>query len=208
MSLYERLELIEEELEAYPLWQRILLFLVFLGLIGYFVYMMLLEPLVNENTTQQEHLVKLEAAIQKNRAPFYLKQIKKIKQDNLMLRSTIQKIREEKIAILKKLKQNRVFFLTNENFAQLLDSILYESKNQNLTLEQILIVQKNVPYLGKIYEKKELSIKGQGEFLHIIKFLRKIESSEVLLKIDNLIIETNGSIPTFSFLLKLYGSAV
>ncbi len=208
MSWQERLELIEEELEVYPLWQRLLFFLLILGLVGYFGYTMFGEPLIEEIQTEQEHLGKIESSMQKNRAPFYLRQIQKLKQDNMLLQSAIEQMREKKNTILEQLHQDRVFFLTNENFAQLLDNILNESKKRDLILEQILITPKNEPYLGKIYEKKELAIRGEGEFLNIVKFLRSIENSEVLLRIDNLSIETNGSMPRFSFLLKLYGGAV
>lgn len=208
MNLRSKLEFIEEQLESYVLLHKLLFLAVILILIGYFSYIFIFEPYMQELEEKKLQLQELNAKIKKSKKLFYLKQIKKFKNDILLLRTDIENLKKKKIAILEEMHKNNAMYVTNENFAKLLDKILFESKKYNLALNQILIYDKEVPYLGKIFEKKELNISGQGEFLEIVKFLRSIESSEILLKIDNLLIETNGSIPTFSFLLKLYGGTL
>ena len=208
MSLRERLDIFEEQLQGHPLSHKSLFLVVLLTFLGYFAYMFVFEPLLQELEAKEQQLQSLQAKIKKNRKLFYLKQIKKLKQDTLALRTQIEEAKEQKASVLERLRQNNALFINNENLAKLLDKILLESKRNALVLDQVLIGEKETPYLGKIYEKKELNIKGQGEFLNVVKFLRSIESSEVLLKVDNLLIETNGSVPSFSFSLKLYGGSV
>lgn len=208
MKWRERLDSFEERLEVYPFFHKILFFLVLLAFMGYFAYMFIFEPLFEEIDAKEQQIQHLEAKINKNKKLFYLKQIKKLKKDILLLQTNIEQVKEQKAAILEELRQHNTLFVTNKNLAKLLDKILFESKKNSLLLDQILINDKNRPYLGKIYEKKELNITGEGEFLDIVRFLRSIESSNVLLRIENLLIETNGSVPSFSFSLKLYGGSM
>ena len=74
-----------------------------------------------------------------------------------------------------------------------------------MTLDKIVIMDTDIPFLGKIKQQKELVIEGESNFLPLVRFIRSIEDHTMLLQIANLYVETNGSVPIFTFDVKLYG---
>ncbi|GEM_PF-2864218 len=207
MSWRERLEAIEARLKAYPLWQRAMLYLLIALFVIYGGYELFLSDIFAERAYKMEQITQLQSKIAKRSPKRYEAKLKKLKKELVQLREELQRARAKEMELRSRLQKTETRFLDQKSLAKLLDDILADSKQRGLALAKIDIQDMHEPYIGKIEVAKRFEVSGQGRFLELVGFLRGIERHPMLLKIDDLHIETNGTIPQFRFLIKLYGVA-
>ncbi len=207
MSWRERFESIETRIRSYPLWQRVVLYLLIALFILYGGYELFLGDLVAQREYKKEQIARLENKIKKRSPLRYEAKLKKLKKELAQLREELQRARAKEMELRSRLQMEQTRFLDQKNLAGLLDDILADSKKRGLALAKIDIRDLHEPYIGKIQVAKELDVSGRGMFLALAGFLRGIEKHPMMLKIDNLHIETNGTVPHFRFFIKLYGVA-
>ncbi len=206
MKLMQNLEIYEQKLQALPKSYRWMILAAVVLLIGAGGYFLVIEERLQDLQSQKERLATLERSIHKQNPKRLEAKIVKMQRQLVSLRTEIDRLRSQQSALLAKLQERRTLFLSQKSFSKLLEQILADSYRHGLELQQVAINDSQKPFLGKIFEKKVVDINGTGSFLPLVRFLRRIESSPLLLKIDKLHIETNGTTPAFSFRLKLYGA--
>ncbi len=206
MKLLQDLDIYEQKLQALPRSYRWIILVAVVLVIGVVGYFLVIEEKLQELQSQKERLATLERSIHKQNPKRLEAKIVRMQRQLVSLRTEIDRLRSQQSSLLAKLQEHRTLFLSQKSFSKLLEKILADSYRQGLELQQVAISDGQKPFLGKIYEKKVVDINGTGRFLPLVRFLRGIESSPLLLKIDKLHIETNGTTPTFSFRLKLYGA--
>ncbi len=207
MRISQLLDIYEQKLQLLPKSYRWMMLgsLVVIVIVG--GYFGLIEKKLRQLESKKEHLALLERSIYKQ-SPRYLEaKIAQLQRQLVQLRTHIEALRSQRNFLLGKLRERRVLFLSPKNFSKLLEKILSASYRYGLELEEIAIDEVQKPFWGNIFEKKVVDINGTGEFLALVRFLRGIEASKLLLKIERLHIETNGTIPSFFFRLKLYGAS-
>ena len=207
MSWRERLEAIEARLQTYPLWQRAVLYLLIALFVIYGGYELFLNDLFMERAYKMEQIAQLQSKIAKRSPKRYEARLKKLKKELAQLREELQRARAKEMELRSRLQKTETRFLDQKSLAKLLDDILVDSKQRGLALAKIDIQDTREPYIGKIEVTKRFEVSGQGRFLELVGFMRGIERHPMLLKIDDLHIETNGTIPQFRFFIKLYGVA-
>jgi len=195
----------EEKLKELPKTQKLLLFVLVAGIIlggGYYLF---IEEKIARLQTLQAKLSRLDKTIHKN-SPRYLEaKILRLKKEMTALRTLLDKQRAKKTELLAQLEKKKALLLNALNFSKLLEDILHTSYLYGVTLDKIVIMDTDIPFLGKIKQQKELVIEGESNFLPLVRFIRSIEDHTMLLQIANLYVETNGSVPIFTFDVKLYG---
>ncbi|WP_187647364.1 hypothetical protein [Nitrosophilus labii] len=196
---------LEEKIKEQEPRKRVFILLIILFLVLFTIYFFLIEPIIEEINQKQETLAALEQKISKNspkkmQSKIFLKKKEIFKNENLKeelnLKLLLLKSRFDKI---------RFLFVNDKDFNRFLNSLLKESVNKNILIKDIKILDKEEPFIGKLYVKKAISVEGKGRFLNIISFVRGLESNKMLMSIKELIIETEGSLPKFSFNIDFYG---
>jgi len=206
MRLMQNLDIYEQKLQALPSFYRWILLVAVVLLVGVGGYFLVIEEKLQELQGQKERLATLERSIHKQDPKRLEAKIERMQHRLVELRSQIDRLRARYRSLLAQLRERRTLFLSQKSFSRLLEKILADSYRHGLELQEVAISDGDRPFLGKIFEKKVVDINGTGSFLPLVRFLRGIESSPLLLKIDKLHIETNGTTPAFSFRLKLYGA--
>ncbi len=175
-------------------------------LLVYGTYTLFFADLFAMRAQKEEQIAQLHRKIAKYDPKRFEAKLKRLKERNVRLRADIDKARAKEMELRAQLQDASMRFLNQKNLTALLDDMLADSKHKGLVLEKIDINATKIPYMGKLEIQKELRVQGQGRFLELVRFMRGIEAHPMLLKIDDLHIETNGTVPKFSFVIKLYGA--
>ncbi|BCD68674.1 hypothetical protein [Nitratiruptor sp. YY09-18] len=205
MRLYEQIEFYENRLQNIPRSKRYIIYLASIILLGLLFYTYVLGPQFDHIQDLQARLQQLQNKVAKTSPKHYESIIMKKKQELANLRAKLDELKQKEYALLQKLQMQKYLFLNQQNFAKLLEDILADSKKRGVVLSLIQINEMDKKFLGRLKEQKSLKIQGQGAFLQSVRFLRDIEKHPMLLRVDNLHFETNGTVPRLSFWLKLYG---
>jgi len=205
MRVGERVEYYENRLQELPRSKRFMLYAALFLVAGYLLYAFLFEPQLEQLSELESQAQQLRTEVAKSSPRRYERLVVAKKQDLAKMRQRLDRLKQEEFALLQKLHMQEFLFLHPQNFAQLLEDILAESKKRGIALTLIEIDDEKKPFMGRLYQRKRLLIEGKGEFLQDVGFLRAIEAHPMLLRIDDLQIETNGSAPRFRFSLHLYG---
>ncbi len=206
MSWRERIELLEESFEAQkPLHKVMITLSIIFSIIGVGYYF-LLEPLEQEIYERQMSLAALEDEIEQKSIKALEKKIKKLKRTILESQEEIERLKAQEMALLTKLKEQDYLFFNAWSFSKLLDDMLADSYSKGIELTLVTIEDRQKEFLGRLYERKLVHIEGMAPFLKIVPFVRGVEAHNMLLKVDNLLIETNGTMPRFTFEVKFYGA--
>ena len=166
----------------------------------FFIY-----PKIEEILKKKEDLTALEKKILKNSPNTIQSKIALKKKEILKNQSKKENLKLQMLALQSKLENINFSFINPINFSTFLDYLLKNSIKHNLLINSIKIEDKQKPFIGKLYVKKSLSVNGSGRFLNIIKFARVLESKKMLFNLEKFNIETNGSMPNFSFKIDFYG---
>ena len=205
MSLYDFLEKADSHLLSLEKGKRYIIYAtIFLG-IGYIFYALFFDPLLQQIESSKEQLAITQSKIQRYAPTAYLRKIKKIKKELLQMQTTIDTLHAQKLALQSRLDANHFVFLDNPQFTSMLDHILYNSVKYDVQLFEVKLTDMDREYIGKLYIKKRVDINGSGSFLNIVRFIRTIEDQNTLLKVDHLLIDTNGSKPQFQCKVHFFG---
>ncbi|MRI58256.1 MAG: hypothetical protein C6H99_01985 [Epsilonproteobacteria bacterium] len=199
-----------ERLEAYfgaqsgtKRWMALLGVVMLVGVLG---YLFLFEPMLGEFEAKKAQLALLDENRAKEKVQKIASQIDSIERKIASVQKEIERTKTEQQELAKQIEAQSYQLYSQENFAKILDKILSDSKSKKIYLRQIEIEDRNDPFLGRLYEKKRISVHGEGAFLNIVRFLRGIEERKILSRTTQLSIETNGSVPQFSFVISFYGA--
>lgn len=206
MSVRERIEQAESSLKAYPLWQRIFAYVALFVAIAYGAYTLFFADLIQEREHKQQEIASLRHQIIKYSPRRYERKLKNEKKALIQLRSALAHARDKEMQLRAKFHLHSLQLLNQSNLAKLLDDILFDSKRKNLVLDTIDILPVHLPFQGQLEVQKELLITGHGNFLDFVHFVRNIEAHPMLVKIEHMHIETNGTTPSFTLQVSLYGA--
>ena len=201
----EKLDLLEEKLESFSKNKKIAL-VVFIPLITFgLFYFFYISDSFEKRSSNETALMKLEHKLHKYSKKVVLRKIQKMKQQLLHAKSSIVENREKLIYLEAELRKNNFLFLSQKDFTHFLNDMLSKSVKNNFLIDNINISKDNGNFIGKLKYKKTVKVKGSGEFLNTLKFIREIEENSMLMQIQNLNIETNGSTPYVTYDIKFYG---
>jgi hypothetical protein len=185
----------------------LILFFIFI-LISMLFYALFFESIFEEIESRKSQLARLERDIKKESTTFYLKRKKEMQRDILSLKQKIDRLENKKLALKTKLESLDSILVNNKNFVNVLEKILKNSTKYSVELFQIDIDDNDKPYFKRLMVDKEVEIVGSGEFLNIVKFVRSIEDSPLLLVVDRYVVESNGSTPNFKVDIKFFGADI
>ncbi len=199
LDILEDLILQENRKKVFAIFFLAILFLIISTMSYFFIH-----PKIEEISKKQEDLRALEKKILKNSTDTIQSKIVLRKKEILKNQSKKENLKLQILALQSKL-ENINSFIDSMNFSTFLDYLLKNSIKQSVLLNNIKIEDKQKPFVDKLYIKKSLSVNGSGRFLNIIKFARALESKKMLFNLEKFNIETNGSMPNFSFEINFYG---
>ncbi len=203
--MIELIDSLEEKIKEQEPKKRVFMLLLTLFLVMFTIYFFLIEPIIEEINQKQKTLTTLEQKISKN-SPKKIQSKIFLKKKEILKNEDIKEELKLKLLLLSsKLDKLRFLFANDKDFNIFLNDLLKESVNKNILIKEIKILDKEEPFIGKLYIKKSISVEGEGRFLNIISFVRRLESNKMLMSIKELIIETEGSLPNFSFSIDFYG---
>ena len=206
MRIREGIEILEAKLEGIERGKVLMLFVLTLLLVGYLFYLLLLDPAMEELRDLDAQRTQLQGKLLKNSPKRLEHKILGLKKELLTLRSERERLKERKLLLLSKLSKERYRLLGPESLSSFLDSLLAASVKKRILLHSVTLSDEDEPFLGLLRSKKSLDINGSAPFLDLVSFVRSIEDQKLLLRIDSLHIETNGSVPAFDLHIKLYGA--
>ncbi len=201
----EYIDILEDKLQDIENRKRFIFLILLIFLILIAIYFLLIEPAILKIEQSQEQIENLDRKIAKI-SPKKLKTKIYLKKKEIMQNESLKEELKLKLLLLKsKFDRMGFLFVNNKDFNKFLDSLLKNSVNKNILIKNIEITEKNDPYIGKLKVKKMINVNGSGEFLNIVSFVRGLETNKMLMIIKEFNIETNGSIPNFSFNIDFYG---
>ncbi len=206
MNWGEWIQRAEEWLEGLTLAKKLLIALAIFGLIGGMGYYFVLEERFEKLAQTKMELEKVERSLIKQDPKRLESRITRIKREIMTLQTKLEELKQKKYSIIEDLEKKRNYFLSQKSLSALLQYMLADSYKKGLQLQELIIYDTSIPFLGKIEQTKRIDVKGKGSFLSLVRYLRNIEDYPLLLKVDHLVVETNGSMPQFSFILRLYGA--
>ena len=206
MRIREGIEIIEAKLEGIEREKVVMLFVLMLLLVGYLFYLLVLDPAMEELRDLDAKRTQLQDKLLKNSPKRLEHKIMGLKKELLTLRSERERLKEQKLLLLSKLSKERYRLLGPKSLSSFLDSLLAVSVKKGILLHSVSLSDEDEPFFGLLRSKKSLDINGSAPFLDLISFVRSIEDQKLLLRIDSLHIETNGSIPVFDLHVELYGA--
>ena len=206
MSFRDRLHSLEDRFEDLKPAQRWMVGIAIFALVAGLGYYFLIEPELEELRSKEQRVAQLQNEIDKISTKAVERKIQKLKSDILHTEESIDRLKTREMSLLAQLKKKDYLFFNPETFSALLDDMLADSYAKNIELDSVTIEDSQKEFLGRLYERKIVHVEGRGPFLNLVRFVRGIEGHNMLLRIDNLLVETNGTVPRFAFDIKLYGA--
>ena len=201
----EILENLEEQLLSMEKKQRIMLYVMIpvlvLGMSWYFY----IEPTQEQIESYNSELSSLERKIRKNAPRTFFVKIKKIRSEILQNKTDIEEAKQRLIAVGTKLDKMNFLFANQKGFNLFVEKMLRSSVKHNFLVESVEIDQEKKPFIGVIEKQKKIHLKGYGEFLDTVRFVRDLEKTRILMAVKDFSIETNGTIPSVELSIDFYG---
>lgn len=170
-----------------------------------FYYFYLIDAIDRLQSTKEE-TAKTQQAILKNSPKRYLAKIVAKKKRLLVNKEMLSKKKMELTMLTSKLYQNEILRNTQKNFNLFLEHFLKDSVRCNIDVKNLEIKDTNTDFIGKLKTIRTVQIEGTGRFLDILTLLRDAEEERMLLFINDLNIETNGSTPSLRLHIDFYGA--
>lgn len=182
-----------------------LIFALLLCLVLFAIYYFFIDPKIEEISQKKESLSSLDKKIA-NMSPKNLESKMVVKKREILEnRGREEKIRLKILSLESQLNRMNFLFVDSLNFSSFLDYLLKRSIKNSLLINGVKIKKEEKPFIGKLYVKKSIYVNGTGSFLSIVRFARELEDQQMLFSLNDFNIETNGSIPNFSFQIDFYG---
>lgn len=159
-----------------------------------------------ENIQQQNSTItKLKRDIVKNSPKRALQKVLIQKRKLLASKSELNKSNLHLLALASEVEKNRFLLTSSKDFNKFLENLLEESIANRISIDTLEITDQDKEFIGKLQTIKAIDITGNGNFLNVLRFLRKIEKNKILMMANEINIETNGTIPFVRLHIDFYG---
>jgi Tfp pilus assembly protein PilO len=201
----EKIDLLEEKIQSLDKKKKIALalFLPF-AIIGLF-YFLYIPDAIDERQNNSVKLEKIQHDLAKHSVKRIGKKIQLLKHRILHVKSKIAQDEQKLKYLDAQLSKYNFLFISQKDFNTFLNDLLKKSVKNNFLLTDVVISKTDTKYIGKLKYKKLIQVHGSGEFLNTLKFIRGVEENEMLMQIENLNIETNGTTPFTTYDINFYG---
>jgi len=169
-------------------------------------YFLFLSSALDEYDTNQKKIDSLQKELKKPTLQLVSAKIDHLKKELVKNRTEIDKARKEMNFLQHKLDSKSFLFISKKSISLFLDTLLDNSLKKGVLIQAITLHNENAPYIGNLKLKKIIDVNASGRFLNELSFLRSVEKSPMLIKVENLhIFLQETDIPHFSFEVKFYG---
>ncbi len=169
-------------------------------------YFLFLSSTLDEFDTNRKKTDALQKELNKPTLRLVSAKIVRLKKEIVKNKTAIEQDREQLHFFQHKLDSKSFLFISKKSISLFLDKLLDNSLNKGVLIQAITLHNENKPYIGNLKLKKVIDVNASGRFLNELSFLRSVEKSTMLIKVENLHIflqETDK--PLFSFEVKFYG---
>jgi len=169
-------------------------------------YFLFLSSALDEYNTNQEKIASLQKELNKPTLRLLSAKINRFQKEIVKNKTEIDKAREELNFLQHKLDSKSFLFISKKSISLFLDTLLDNSLKKGVLIQTITLNNENTPYVGNLKLKKVIDVNASGQFLNELSFLRSVEKSPMLIKVENLhILLQETDLPRFSFKVKFYG---
>ncbi|WP_434581122.1 hypothetical protein MLC52_02350 [Sulfurimonas sp. NW15] len=169
-------------------------------------YFLFLSSALDEFDANLKKTEALQKELSKPTLRLLLAKTVRLKKEIVKNKTAIEQDREQLNYFQHKLDSKSFLFISKKSISLFLDKLLDNSLHKGVLIQAITLHNENKPYIGNLKLKKVIDVNASGRFLNELSFLRSVEKSTMLIKVENLHIflqETNQ--PLFSFEVKFYG---
>ena len=209
MNMTESLQDIDNQLEAMPKNNRLMLYaFVTISIIG-FIYYAFGMTLEEEVETKENSIMMLENKIIKSNPALSERKIVKEKKHHLTLAQTRQDEQYKLTALRSKLERMGYLSADAKGMANMLDRILKESVYLNINIDKVTMDKVENEDTAQIQKHGTITIEGSASFQSSLKLLRFIELQEALIEIENVRFDLDeketSTLPAFVIKIAGYG---
>jgi hypothetical protein len=201
----EKIEELQERFESLSRVQKIGLYVgsaLFVAALWFFLYY---DDAQTQNTVLQQNIVQYQNKIAKIDFRTINNKIAMKKKALIQERSSLANLQSEIYKMQQKLHAERFLFVTQEGITTFVDRMLDSSLKNHLRVKNVEIKDYNATYVGILKGQKEIEVTAEGNFLAMVHFLRSLEESVMLMNIERVNIETNGTKPLLQTNIRFYG---
>jgi len=184
--------------------QILLLLLIPLVMFALFYYLYV-DGALQELESKRAKIAALQKDLHKNSPREYLNKIRQKKKAILQAKTDLDRQKQQYMLYGVKLKKMKFLFVDSKDFNIFLESLLRTSLESNFTLDDLVISDIDKKFQGMLRIRKHIDLKGSGEFLNTLHFIRGIESSGILMSINNIVVTTDGLLPKTTLSIDFYG---
>jgi hypothetical protein len=189
----EQLEEIESKIEYLSNSQKYMLIasVILVPIIAIFYF--LIDPKMDEITTNQDKIIQLDRKISKNSPKKYTALILKKKKDILKDKTTLSELDQKILSTRSKLDSIKYLTLTQEGLTEFVNKLLKNSLKRRVLIKSIEIKEAKQKYYANLKKLRELHINAEGNFLNLSKLLRDIETTQMLMYVSNFYVNISDS---------------
>ncbi len=175
-------------------------------LLGLF-YFLFLSSAFDEFSANQNKINSLQKELKKPTLRLVTAKIARLEKELVKNKTEIDENRQQLNFLQKELDSKSFLFISEKSISLFLNRVLEASLQKNVLIEAITIRDEDIPYIGNLKLKKVVDINASGQFLNELSFLRSVEKSTMLMKIENIhIVLQDSSNPLLSLEVKFYGA--
>jgi len=195
-----------EDIEELEPKEKVGIYLAIATVLVSIFYFLFLSSALDEFNENQEQINSLKEKLKKPTYTLALQKIARLKKEVMKNKTEIDEAKSQLIFFQHKLNSERFLFISQNSTSIFLDKLLDNSLKKGVLIQAITLRNENEPYVGNLKLKKVIDINASGRFLNNLSFLRTIEESPMLLKVENLhIFLQEADTLHFSFEVKFYG---
>ncbi|WP_024954629.1 type 4a pilus biogenesis protein PilO [Sulfurospirillum arcachonense] len=201
MGETNRLDRIDNYLKEKKSSELSLIFLMVFVTIGFVVYSLLFPVTEKMLKTAQKSHKNMKTKL--NQEKSYLNSVTRAGDKNFVIKMMTKKIKQQKIILADtkytnayvdtKLKELSNILFNDKNWANFLDSIAFVAQEYGVELS-LISNEFFEPNLQEIKQVLTVQINFNGEFKNIIKFINKLEESELVVDVHNLELQSTDTI--------------
>lgn len=207
MSIEQKLEEIDLQLEAMPQQNRMMVYAsIVIGLIG-FTYYFFGVSIQEDVMLKEEKAMALQTKLAQNKVMQFEAKIRKNQERILVLAQEHQDEEYKSRALRTKLERMDYLSSNAKGLADILERVLKESVVLGINIDKITLDNTLSDYAPQIQKRGTIVIEGKAAFRSVLKLLRFIESQEALIEIVNVNFELGEKTtsPDFSISIAGYG---
>ena len=201
----EKLDELEETLESLDKKQYVAIYIAIFCFLGASWFYFYFDDVQTDLQLQSQKIVQYKKKIKKINFKEINKKILAKKSAIMKEKSHIAQLKSQIYHMDQKLRAERFLSVTQKGIATFVDRMLQSSLKQNILIESIEINDYNETYIGILKGQGAMDVIAQGDFLNIVRFLRSLEESVMLMGLSSVVVETNGTKPVLHTNIKFYG---